>query len=127
MAGASGVIITPSRCTKGGKFDHAWSTPNPKRELRRQARLWGARSGLALEVWSDSPSIQLYTGLAMDGSLPRHAGKHGQVYGRNAGLCLEPQGFPDAVNRPEFPAPWLLPGEIYRKRIRYAFSGGTTT
>lgn len=105
-------------------FDHAWSTPNPKRELRRQARLWGARSGLALEVWSDSPSIQLYTGLAMDGSLPRHAGKHGQVYGRNAGLCLEPQNFPDAPNQPFAPDCMYDPGQTLSGEIQYRFGSG---
>lgn len=100
-------------------FDHAWSTPNPERLLRRQARLSASCSGLSLEVWSDAPSIQLYTGLAMDGSLPRHAGKHGQTYGRNAGLCLEPQNFPDAPNQAFAPACIHGPGQGLSGRIEY--------
>jgi aldose 1-epimerase len=102
-------------------FDHAWATPNPTRELRRQARLCAGHSGRIMEVWSDAPSIQLYSGLAMDGSLPRHAGKHGQVYGRNAGLCLEPQNFPDAPNQP-FAAPCVLdPGQSLSGQMEYRF------
>lgn len=102
-------------------FDHAWSTPNPERTLRRQARLAGAVRGLVMEVWSDAPSIQLYTGLAMDASLPRHAGKQGQVYGRNAGLCLEPQNFPDAPHQAFAPACLFEPGESLKGQIEYRF------
>ena len=100
-------------------FDHAWATPNSERALRRQARLSAARSGLVMEVWSDSPSIQLYTGLAMDASLPRHAGKHGQVYGCNAGLCLEPQNFPDAPHLSFAPPCVFEPGQGLQGQIEY--------
>jgi aldose 1-epimerase len=58
----------------------------------------------------------------MDGQLPRHAGKHGRVYGRSAALCLEPQQFPDAPNQRLFPACMLQPGERVRGQIEYRFS-----
>ena len=98
-------------------FDHTFVLDVGR---RWDARLSHPGTGLTLEVLSDQPGLQFYAGqwLEPGGSAPWRAGE---------GLCLEPQGFPDAVNRPEFPAPWLLPGEVYRKRIRYAFSGGTTT
>lgn len=119
--GQAWLNASDSQLTLGATpgFDHAWSTPNPTRQLRRQARLCAHRSGLVLEVWSDAPSIQLYSGLAMDGSLPRHAGKNGQVYGRNAGLCLEPQNFPDAPNQPFAPNCIHAPGQGLRGRIEY--------
>jgi aldose 1-epimerase len=98
-------------------FDHTFVLDAGR---RWDARLAHPATGLTLEVFSDQSGLQFYAGqwLEPGGSARWRAGD---------GLCLEPQGFPDAVNRPDFPAPWLLPGEVYRKRIRYAFSGGTTT
>ncbi|HYF17481.1 MAG TPA: aldose epimerase family protein [Ramlibacter sp.] len=90
--------------------------------LRRMARVEAESSGLALEVWSDAPGLQVYTGAGLDGSLPRHAGKHGRTYGPHAGFCLEPQGFPDAPNHPHFPSATYREGETCRGRIEYRFS-----
>lgn len=90
--------------------------------LRAMARAEGPRSGLALEVWSDAPGLQVYTGAGLDGSLPRHAGKHGRAYGPSAGFCLEPQGLPDAPNHPHFPSAMYRTGETCRGRIEYRFS-----
>ena len=53
-----------------------------------------------------------------------HAGKHGQVYGRNAGLCLEPQNFPDAPNQPFAPDCMYDPGQTLSGEIQYRFGSG---
>lgn len=103
-------------------FDHAYRTQGPAGRLNLQARLRAPGSGIALELWSDAPSLQFYSGASMDGQLPRHAGKHGRVYGRSAALCLEPQQFPDAPNQRLFPACMLQPGERVRGQIEYRFS-----
>lgn len=102
-------------------FDHAFAVEGSSGALRLHARLQAPVSGIVMEVWSDAPSLQFYSGAALDGRLPRHAGKHGQIYGRAAGLCLEPQQFPDAPNQSGFPSCTYQPGEVVRGRIEYRF------
>ncbi|MEI7786492.1 MAG: aldose epimerase family protein [Betaproteobacteria bacterium] len=102
-------------------YDHAFVTA-PAGGLQRQARLRSPASGIVMEVWSDAPGLQLFSSAAMDGSLPRHAGKHGRVHGRGAGLCLEPQHLPDAPNQPLWGPCIYQPGQILRGQIQYRFS-----
>ncbi len=103
-------------------FDHAFSTPGKPGLARLQARLIGPGSGITMEVWSDAPSLQFYSGAALDGQLPRHAGKHGQIYRSGAALCLEPQQFPDAPNQALFPPCIYRPGQQLRGQMEYRFS-----
>lgn len=83
--------------------------------LRRHARLQG-ESGRWLEVWSDRPGVQVYTGAHFDSSI---VGTSGVRYGPAAGVALETQGHPDAVNHPHFPDPVLRPGQTFRSRTRW--------
>jgi aldose 1-epimerase len=72
-----------------------------------------APNGLRLRMWSDQPGLQLYTG----GALQESAGAHGsQSIARFAAFCLEPQGFPNAVNTPEFPSILVTPDAPYRQK-----------
>lgn len=71
-------------------------------------------NGMRLELRGDQPCLQLYTGHKLS---PGAAPSGGQVHTPFAGLCLEPQGYPDAVNRPEFPSPLATPEEPYRQRL----------
>jgi aldose 1-epimerase len=88
-------------------------------EPRRQARLESAVNGVALEVWSTEPGVQFYDGGHMSVAVP---GLGGRRYGVSAGVCFEPQLFPDAPNHPDFPSAILRPGEIYRQQTRFIFS-----
>jgi len=106
-------------------FDHCMV--DGLRIWRCQARVQAARTGIAMEVWSDAPGLQLYSAAPMDGSLPRHAGKGGRAYGPSAGLCLEPQGLPDAPNQPHFPRAVFEPGEVVHGRMAYRFSAASST
>jgi aldose 1-epimerase len=81
--------------------------------------LASARSGVALEVWSTEPGLQVYDGWMTDVPVP---GLHGGRYGANAGICLEPQRFPDSPNRPHFPDAILRPGRVYRQVTEYRFA-----
>jgi len=63
--------------------------------------------------------MQFYSGNFLDGSL---VGKNGVVYERYAGLCLEPQHFPDTPNHPNFPSTVLRPGEEYKQATVLRFS-----
>lgn len=76
--------------------------------LRRHATLVSPRSGLRLELRSDQPGLQVYTGNFLDG---RHR--------RGAGIALEPQLFPDSPHHPDWPSARLRPGETYRSTIEW--------
>jgi len=93
---------------------------NPRTEAppRFAARLTAARSGRVLEVSTTEQCLQLYTGVALDGSL---SGKSGTPYGRHAGICLECEGYPDAANTPALGEPLLRPGESRRHTTLYTF------
>jgi aldose 1-epimerase len=67
--------------------------------------------GLAMEVLTTEPGIQLYTGNWL-----------GAPFGRYGALCLETQHFADSPNRPEFPSTVLRPGEVFRSRTLYRFA-----
>jgi len=79
---------------------------------RTHALLYSPHSGIAMRIESDAPALQLYDGHALDRQHP----------GIGRGLCLEPQGYPDAPNRPAFPEAVLRPGEVYRRTIEYRFA-----
>ena len=68
-------------------------------------------SGRRMELLSDQPGVQLYTGNFIDGTF---VGKSGKIYRMGDGIALEPQHFPDSPNRPEFPSVRLDPGQEYR-------------
>lgn len=103
-------------------FDHCYVFPSPQAGLRRLARAEAPGSGVVMETWSDAPGLQFFSSSGFDGSLPRHAGKFGRTYRREAAFCLEPQGLPDAPNQPHFPDTTLRPGQPRAGRIEYRFS-----
>jgi aldose 1-epimerase len=85
---------------------------------RLAARVRDPLSGRVLEVHTDQPSLQLYTGNKLNGAI---AGHGGVIYRQSAGFALEAQGFPDAPHHANFPSTILRPGEGYRRVIRYRF------
>ena len=103
----------------GSGYDHNFVLRGgPERTLRRIATVTEPTTGRSLEVESDQPGVQFYTGNFLDGTL---TGKNGKVYPYRGGFCLEPQYFPDSPNRPDFPSAVLRPGETYRHTIIYRF------
>lgn len=68
--------------------------------------------GRRLRVWTDQPGLQLFTAATLDVPVP---GLDGRRYGPFAGLCLEAQNFPDAVNRAQFPSAIRTPETPYRQ------------
>lgn len=85
--------------------------------LRFAARLEGAR-GVAMELSTDAPGMQLYDAPGMAVAVP---GLDGRRYGPQAGLCLEAQGWPDAPNHPDFPSAVLRPGQVWRRVVAHRF------
>lgn len=87
--------------------------------LRRAALLESFVSGTRLELWSDQPGLQVYTGNFLDGSTRSTTGGR---YRQGDGIALEPQLFPDSPNRPEWPSPVLRPGETYTSEMQWRFA-----
>lgn len=82
------------------------------------ARLVSKESGIAMTLATDMPAVQFYAG----GATGLRLGKSGAVYGKNSGLCLETQYYPDSPNHPEFPSALLRAGEKHYSKTSYKFS-----
>ena len=86
--------------------------------LRSAAVLKDPATGRTLEVLTDLPGLQIYTGQY----IPENTkGRSGASYGPFSGVCLEAQHFPDAPNRPEFPSATLRKGEVFKAAIVFRF------
>lgn len=83
------------------------------------ATLYDPASGRFMEVLTDQPGIQLYTGNFLNGTL---VGKSGRSYARRSALCLETQHFPDSPNKPNFPSTILSAADVYQTQTIYRFS-----
>ncbi len=86
------------------------------------ARVTSVKSGRVMEVWSTEPTLQFFTGLRPQEPLAGSLGKGGQRYYQQHGLCLEPQGYPNAPNLPHFPSASYLPGATRVGQTIYKFS-----
>lgn len=103
-----------------GGYDHCWVLDHPQSKGQALvARLHDPVSGRLLEVFSNQPAVQFYSGNFLDGSFK---GKDGKPCRYRTGLCLESENFPDAPNHADFPGAVLEPGEVYRHRMTYKFS-----
>ncbi len=87
--------------------------------LAHAATFASPKSGVAMEVWTTEPGLQVYDGFKTNVPVPGH---DGVIYGPSSGLCLEPQHFPDSPNKPHFPDTVLHPGQVYRQVSEYRFA-----
>jgi aldose 1-epimerase len=101
-----------------GGYDHNFVLNDWDGTLRLAARLYEPVSRRALEILTTEPGMQFYSGNFLDGSF---TGKNGVAYEKYAGLCLEPQYFPDAPNHPNFPSTTLRAYEEYKQTSVYRF------
>jgi len=104
-----------------GGYDHNFVVNGVSGELRPAARLYDPASGRAMTVSTTEPGIQFYSGNFLEGKKPRDVGKGGKVYNIHDAFCLEPQHFPESVNKPNFPSTVLNPGQWYVGKIVYKF------
>jgi aldose 1-epimerase len=101
-------------------YDQNWVVSRaPVAGLQTVAKAEDPGSGRAMEILSNQPGVQFYTGNFLDGTV---TGKGGTIYRQGDGICFEPQVFPDTPNKPEFGSARLDPGETYENRIVYRFS-----
>lgn len=113
----------------GKGYDSCWAIDGwkPGKFIADAVRLVDPESGRVLTIGTDQPGVQIYTGNWLEGS-PKN--RKGESYHDYEGVAIEAQGFPDAPNHtvaagadsPAFPSQLLRPGEIYKRRIRFAFS-----
>ena len=97
----------------GKGYDNCWVLDGQP-GLKLAAELSSETSGRHLEIWTDQPAAQVYTGNWLDGS---PVSKSGRSYRDYDGVAIECQGFPDAPNHPDFPSCVLRPGETWSRTI----------
>ncbi len=103
----------------GNGYDHNFVLNRPAgRASVLAARVLEPVSGRVLELYTEEPGVQFYSGNFLDGS---NVGK-GHSYAFRSGFCLEPQHYPDSPNQPAFPSTILRPGEEYATVSRFKFS-----
>jgi aldose 1-epimerase len=117
-----GKLIGQDLKAAGGKpigYDHNFVVSGSEGELRRVARLKDSKSGRVLTVEADQPGVQFYSGNFLDGTTK---GK-GVAYPQYAGLCLETQKFPNAINVPAWKNQVILkPGKTYKHTMIHRFT-----
>jgi aldose 1-epimerase len=103
----------------GKGYDHNWVLSSPSKKVRKVAELYDPSSGIAMQILTDQPGLQFYSGNFLNGTIH---GKGGVAYQLRTAVCLEPQDFPDAPNHPNFPSAVLKPGQRYHQTTIYQFS-----
>ncbi|GLT45481.1 hypothetical protein SLA2020_193100 [Shorea laevis] len=101
-------------------YDHNYvlDCGEEKSGLKHAAKLKDPSSSRVLNLWTDAPGMQLYTGNYVNGVV----GKGGAVYEKHTGVCLETQGFPNAINQSNFPSVIVQPGKKYSQTMLFEFS-----
>ena len=102
----------------GRGYDHNWVLKKIGSGLALAARVEDPASGRVLEVSTDQPGLQFYSGNGLNGRL---TGKGGVAYVRHAGLAMETQHFPDSPNKPAFPSVTLKPEQVFKSTTVYRF------
>jgi aldose 1-epimerase len=100
-------------------YDHNFVLNSQGSIAQTALRLEDGESGIMLEMWTNEPGVQIYTGNFLDGSI---VGKKGIAYPKRAGVCFESQHYPDSPNKPQWPSVVLNPGETYNSHCIYKFS-----
>ena len=103
----------------GNGYDHCWVINDQNQGIRFVASAYEEVSGRLLEVFSDQPGLQFYSGNFLDGSLDS---KGDGFYNFRTGFCLETQHYPNSPNEINFPSTLLQPGERYLSETIFRFS-----
>jgi len=96
---------------KGSGYDHCWVLNNQNIGYKLAASAYHSESGRLLEIYTDEPGMQFYTGNFLGGT-----------FRNRAGFCFETQHYPDSPNQKNFPSTVLNPGEKYNSKTSFKFS-----
>lgn len=99
-------------------YDHSFVIDKKENTLGLCATAVSEESGIKLECYSTQPIVHLYTG----NYVHVKKGKKEASYLEYSGFCFETQGYPDAINHPEFPSNVLKANEKYKQTTKFAFS-----
>ena len=102
----------------GNGYDHCWVLNDFDGSVRKIASADSDQSGIQMDVFTDQPGVQLYTGNFLNGSIES---KQGLNYEKRSGFCLETQHFPDSPNKETFPNVYLNPGEVFKSKTVFKF------
>jgi aldose 1-epimerase len=111
------ISVNDEQINRGKGYDHCWVLNG--NGMRSVSNVYHPISGRMLEILTDEPGIQFYTGNFLDGTLPAYGGG---TYALRSGFCLETQHFPDSPNQKSFPSVELLPGQKYESNTVFKFS-----
>ena len=113
------INVDDEQLKLGKGYDHNWVLNRKGNGIELAAHVLDPKSGRVLEVLTDQPAIQFYTGNFLDGSFK---GKGGIAYQHRGALCLETQHYPDSPNHPAFPSTELKSGDRYDTTTVFRFS-----
>ncbi|WP_299781822.1 aldose epimerase family protein [uncultured Formosa sp.] len=113
------INLENEQLSLGKGYDHCWVLNGEKDTMRKVASAYDKSSGRFMEIYTEEPGIQFYTGNFLDSTLPM---PKGGTYGHRTGFCLETQQYPDAPNQKDFPSVVLNPGEMYATKTLFKFS-----
>jgi aldose 1-epimerase len=104
-------------------YDHNWCLNTYKDgkgdDTQVCASLYSPQTGIFLEMFTNEPGVQVYTGNFQGTGITC---KNGIKYPKHVSVCLESQKYPDSPNKKNWPSPYLKPGEKYYSHAAYKFS-----
>ena len=114
------IDVENEQLANGLGYDHNWVLDRKTAgELEFAASVHEPASGRFLEVFTDQPAMQFYSGNFFDGTT---SGKYGKALNYRESIALETQKYPDTPNHENFPSTLLRPGEEYTHHCVYRFS-----
>ncbi|WP_426483026.1 aldose epimerase family protein [Chryseobacterium sp. R2ACT005] len=111
------ISVDDGQLKKGKGYDHNWILNG--KGMRSIAKVYHQGTGRLMEVFTDEPGVQFYSGNFLDGKFDTKTGGKNEF---RTGFCLETQHFPDSPNQPSFPSTELKPGQKYQSKTIYKFS-----
>ncbi|MFN0256690.1 aldose epimerase family protein [Pedobacter ureilyticus] len=99
-------------------YDHNFVLSD-KAEKKHAAKVVGDKSGIVMDIYTDQPGLQFYSGNFMKG---KNTFKNGTKDDFRTAFCLETQHFPDSPNQKNFPSTELNPGETFKSTSSYQFA-----
>jgi len=110
-----------------GGYDHNWCLNTYKDgkgdDTTVCASLYSPETGILLEVFTNEPGIQVYTGnFQGKGADKDIARKGGVTYPTHVSVCLESQKYPDTPHKADWPTANVKPGETYKSHQVFKFS-----
>ncbi len=117
------VDTTFQQIKNASGYDHNWCLNTYKDgkgdDTQVAASLYSPKTGIMLEMFTNEPGVQVYTGNFQGTGITC---KKGIKYPKHVSVCLESQKYPDSPNKNDWPSPYVKPGEKYYSHVAYRFS-----